>query len=46
MSEKVKEHYEQNSEKEWRRLESGLCQVEFRSTLRLIDEHFPNRQIR
>jgi S-adenosylmethionine-dependent methyltransferase len=41
MSEKVKEHYEQNSEKEWRRLESGLCQVEFRSTLRLIDEHFP-----
>lgn len=42
MSEPVREYYDHNVEREWGRLDSPLGRIEFRSTLRLIDAHFPN----
>jgi S-adenosylmethionine-dependent methyltransferase len=37
----VREFYDSDVEREWRRLAEPLCQIEFASTLRLIEKYFP-----
>lgn len=41
MSNKVKEYYNENYEREWDRLSNPYSKVEFLSTLYLIDKYFP-----
>ncbi len=41
MSDFVRDYYNTHAEQEHRRLELAQCQVEFASTLRLIDKYFP-----
>src|SRR5215469_9345253 len=41
MSQPVREYYDSNADKEGSRLDLPLCQIEFRSTLRLIRQYFP-----
>src|SRR5262245_23209771 len=37
----VQTFYDSDPEREWQRLELPLCQVEFASTVRAIERHFP-----
>lgn len=41
MSDIVRKHYNQNAEYEWERLNNPYSNVEFKSTLYLIDKYFP-----
>lgn len=41
MSQVVREFYNSHVESEWQRLETPLCDIEFASTLRLVDRYFP-----
>lgn len=41
MSQSVKNFYDSNAAIEWERLDLPLCQIEFASTLCLIDKYFP-----
>ena len=41
MSEVVRRYYDRNVEKEWERLSKPYRRLEYASTLRLIDDHFP-----
>jgi ubiquinone/menaquinone biosynthesis C-methylase UbiE len=41
MSRVVRQFYDNDVEREWRRLDEPLCQIEFASTLRLIEKYFP-----
>lgn len=40
-SQVVREFYDDNVEREWRRLDEPLGQIEFASTLRLVEKYFP-----
>jgi SAM-dependent methyltransferase len=42
MSRVVREFYDSDVEREWRRLDEPLCQIEFASTVRLIEKYFPS----
>jgi hypothetical protein len=41
MSRVVREFYDSDVQREWRRLAEPLCQIEFASTLRLVEKYFP-----
>jgi S-adenosylmethionine-dependent methyltransferase len=41
MSQVVRDYYDGDVEREWRRLDAPLCQIEFASTLRLVERYFP-----
>ena len=41
MSRIVRDFYDSDIEREWRRLDRPLCRIEFASTLRLIEKYFP-----
>ena len=41
MSTHVRDYYDSAPEREWERLDTGLSRIEFASTLRLIEKHFP-----
>jgi SAM-dependent methyltransferase len=41
MSQVVRDFYDGDVEREWQRLDAPLCQIEFASTLRLIEKYFP-----
>jgi S-adenosylmethionine-dependent methyltransferase len=41
VSEIVRDFYDVNVEREWSRLDEPLGKIEFASTLRLVDKHFP-----
>jgi ubiquinone/menaquinone biosynthesis C-methylase UbiE len=41
MSRIVRDFYDSDVEREWHRLDEALCQIEFASTLRLIEKYFP-----
>jgi SAM-dependent methyltransferase len=41
VSQVVRDFYDSDVEREWRRLDEPLCQIEFASTLRLVEKHFP-----
>ncbi len=43
MGDIVREFYNKNVASEWQRLETPLCDIEFASTLRLIDRYFPQQ---
>jgi S-adenosylmethionine-dependent methyltransferase len=43
MIDHVRKYYDQDPEREWKRFESGLCEIEYLTTLRLIERHFPER---
>ena len=42
MTQAVREFYDGNVEREWQRLDAPLGQIEFASTLRLIEKYFPS----
>jgi S-adenosylmethionine-dependent methyltransferase len=41
MSRVVRDFYDSDVEREWRRLDEPLCQIEFASTFRLVEKYFP-----
>lgn len=41
MNQSVRRFYDSDVEREWRRLDEPLGQIEFASTLRLVDKYFP-----
>ena len=41
MIDHVRRYYDQDPEREWKRFESVLCEIEYISTLRLIERYFP-----
>jgi S-adenosylmethionine-dependent methyltransferase len=43
MSQFVRDFYNSHAVREWERLDTPLCKIEFTSTLRLIDKYFPNQ---
>jgi hypothetical protein len=41
MSRVVRAFHDSDVEREWRRLAEPVCQIEFASTLRLVEKYFP-----